>query len=114
LQRENVQNKKAGGSMSEKHAKAARRPRKKGKKGRVLSVLLALVILLLCVAAAVVVAVRQDIGGAGTNGETVTVEIEQGSGVAAIANRLEEAGMIRFLGEPFDVETSYMRLMTEH
>jgi UPF0755 protein len=82
--------------MSEKHAKAARRPRKKGKKGRVLSVLLALVILLLCVAAAVVVALRQDIGGAGTNGETVTVEIEQGSGVAVIANRLEEAGMIRF------------------
>jgi hypothetical protein len=23
-------------------------------------------------------------------------------------------GMIRFLGEPFDVETSYMRLMMEH
>jgi hypothetical protein len=26
----------------------------------------------------------------------------------------QDYGMIRFLGEPFDVETSYMRMMMEH
>ncbi len=39
---------------------------------------------------------RREMTGAARSGETVTVTVEQGSGVAAIANRLKEAGVIRF------------------
>lgn len=79
--------------MGKNQRHAAGRPRKKGGAGRILLVILAL---LVAVGAAGVLALRREIHGAGTNGETVTVQVEPGSSVAAIANRLEEAGLIRF------------------
>lgn len=79
--------------MGKNQRHAAGRPRKKGGAGRILLVILAL---LAAVGAAGVLALRREIHGAGTNGETVTVQVEPGSSVAAIANRLEEAGLIRF------------------
>jgi UPF0755 protein len=79
--------------MAEKHAKAAKRPRKRKKIGPILFVLF---LIIAVIVGAAVLALRQEINGAGANGQTVTVEIEQGSGVATIASRLQESGMIRF------------------
>lgn len=79
--------------MGKKHRNAAEKPRKKG---GVLKILLVLVAVLAILAGAVVMALRQDIHGKGASGETALVRIGQGSSVAAIADRLEEAGAIRF------------------
>lgn len=67
--------------------------RKKGGAGRIL--LVVLLLLLLAVGAAVHFAYN-EIHGNGAPGSTeVTVSIPQGSGVATIANKLKEAGVIR-------------------
>ena len=67
--------------------------RKKGGAGRIL--LVVLLLLLLAVGAAVLFAYN-EIHGNGAPGSTeVTVSIPQGSGVATIANKLKEAGVIR-------------------
>ena len=67
--------------------------RKKGGTGKIL--LVVLLLLLLAVGAAVHFAYN-EIHGNGAPGSTeVTVSIPQGSGVAAIANKLKEAGVIR-------------------
>lgn len=67
--------------------------RKKGGAGKIL--LVVLLLLLLAVGAAVHFAYN-EIHGNGVPGSTeVTVSIPQGSGVAAIANKLKEAGVIR-------------------
>ena len=67
--------------------------RKKGGAGKIL--LVVLLLLLLAVGAAVHFAYN-EIHGNGAPGSTeVTVSIPQGSGVAAIANKLKEAGVIR-------------------
>lgn len=67
--------------------------RKKGGAGKIL--LVVLLLLLLAVGAAVRFAYN-EIHGNGAPGSTeVTVSIPQGSGVAAIANKLKEAGVIR-------------------
>lgn len=79
--------------MGKKQKEAAHAPRKKGGAGRVFLVIL---LLLAALAAAGVLALRRDIQGAGTDGRTATVQVEQGSSVAAIAGRLKEAGVIRF------------------
>ena len=58
----------------------------------------ALVLLLVLVLAAGGLAwlFRQEITGGRADGQTVTVTVEQGSGVAAIAQDLKQAGVIRF------------------
>ena len=66
--------------------------RKKGGAGKILLVVL---LLLLLAAGAAVLFARSEIHGSGKSGTAVTVSIQQGSGVAAIANKLKEAGVIR-------------------
>ena len=59
-------------------------------------VLLALLAVLVLGAGAVGLLLRREMTGAGATGQTVTVTVEQGSGVAAIARDLQQAGVIRF------------------
>lgn len=66
--------------------------RKKGGAGKILLVVL---LLLLLAAGAAVLFARSEIRGSSKPGTTVTVSIQQGSGVAAIANKLKDAGVIR-------------------
>ena len=73
-------------------AQKATHSRKKGGIGKILLVLVLL--LVLAVGGAFLLA-RQEIDGR-TGGKTVTVTIQQGSGVATIAKELKKAGVIRF------------------
>lgn len=73
-------------------AQKATHSRKKGGIGKILLVLVLL--LILAVGGAFLLA-RQEINGR-TGGKTVTVTIQQGSGVATIAKELKKAGVIRF------------------
>lgn len=66
--------------------------RKKGGAGKILLIVL---LLLLLAAGAAVRFAYNEIHGNGAPGAEVTVSIPQGSGVAAIANKLKEAGVIR-------------------
>lgn len=66
--------------------------RKKGGAGKIL---LVVVLLLLLAAGAAVRFAYNEIHGNGAPGTEVTVSIPQGSGVASIANKLKEAGVIR-------------------
>ena len=66
--------------------------RKKGGAGKILLVVL---LLLLLAAGAAVLFARSEIHGSSKPGTAVTVSIQQGSGVAAIANKLKDAGVIR-------------------
>ena len=75
--------------MAQKHSHAAR------KKGGAWKILLAVVLLLVLAAGAAGVFAYNEIHGNGKPGTEVTVSIPQGSGVASIANRLKEAGVIR-------------------
>ena len=65
---------------------------KKYKKRRIGFVILLLLLLLIAVG---VTTVTGEINGSKKTGETVTVTIEQGSGTAAIARELRDAGLIR-------------------
>lgn len=65
------------------------------KKGGIGKILLALVLLLILAAGGAFLLARQEINGR-TGGKTVTVTIQQGSGVATIAKELKKAGVIRF------------------
>ena len=66
--------------------------RKKGGAGKILLVVL---LLLFLAAGAAVLFARSEIHGSSKSGTAVTVSIPQGSGVAAIANKLKDAGVIR-------------------
>lgn len=76
-------------ARKESHGKP---PRKKGGAGRVVLILLAV---LLLAAGAAVLAARAEIQGKGRSSRSVTVTIEKGSGVAAIADKLKQEGVIR-------------------
>ena len=65
------------------------------KKGGAVKILLAVVLLLVLAAGAAVLFARSEIRGSGKPGTEVTVSIKQGSGVAAIAQELKDAGVIR-------------------
>ena len=65
------------------------------KKGGVWKVLLVLAVLLALAAGAAVLFARSEINGSGKDAAPVTVSIQQGSGVAAIAQKLKSAGVIR-------------------
>ena len=75
--------------MAQKHSHAAR------KKGGAWKILLVLVVLLALAAGAAGVFARSEINGRTTDAEPVTVSIQQGSGVSAIAQKLKDAGVIR-------------------
>ena len=75
--------------MAQKHSHAAR------KKGGAWKILLVLVVLLVLAAGAAGVFAYNEIHGSGKPGTEVTVSIRQGSGVAAIAQELKDAGVIR-------------------
>lgn len=75
--------------MAQKHSHAAR------KKGGAWKILLVLVVLLALVAGAALLFARSEINGRTTDAEPVTVSIQQGSGVSAIAQKLKDAGVIR-------------------
>ena len=66
--------------------------RKKGGAGKILLVVL---LLLFLAAGAAVLFARSEIHGSSKSGTAVTVSIQQGSGVAAIANKRKDAGVIR-------------------
>ena len=85
--------------MAKHTAQAAdNRPRKtkKKKKSGCLPVLVALLGVLLMAAAVVLFTLKGEIEGKGETGTTVTVTVEQGSGPATIANRLKDAGLIKY------------------
>ena len=63
------------------------KPRKKAGAAKVLLILL---VVLLLAAGAAVLAARAEIHGKGRASRTVTVTIEKGSGVAAIADQLKQ------------------------
>lgn len=65
------------------------------KKGGVWKVLLVLAVLLALAAGAALLFARSEINGSGKAAEPVTVSIQQGSGVATIAQKLKSAGVIR-------------------
>lgn len=65
------------------------------KKGGAVKILLAVVLLLVLAAGAAALFARSEIHGSGKPGTEVTVSIKQGSGVAAIAQELKDAGVIR-------------------
>ena len=75
--------------MAQKHSHAAR------KKGGAWKILLVLVVLLALAAGAAGVFAYNEINGNGKPGAEVTVSIQQGSGVSAIAQKLKDAGVIR-------------------
>ncbi len=75
--------------MAQKHGK----PKKKGGAWKILLVLL---VLLLLLAGGVFLLAKREIDGSTAQGESVTVTIQQGSGVASIAKELQKAGVIRF------------------
>ena len=75
--------------MAQKSSHSAR------KKGGVFKVLLVLVVLLALAAGGAALFARSEINGRSTDAAPVTVSIQQGSGVAAIAQKLKSAGVIR-------------------
>ena len=80
--------------MKEPNTSKHTAPRRKGRwLGRAL---LGLLLVLLLAAGATAFLFRREITGGAAAGQTVTVTVEKGSGGAAIASRLEEAGVIRF------------------
>lgn len=74
--------------MAQKHGKPKR-------KGGALKVILVLVILLAVLAGGGFLLAKREIDGSAQQGSEVTVTIQQGSGVATIANELQKAGVIK-------------------
>ncbi len=79
-----------------KDAKTSKHSAPHPKKHTLRRVILALLLVLVLAAGAVALLFRREITGGGASGQTVTVTVDQGSGVAAIARNLTQAGVIRF------------------
>ena len=79
-----------------KDAKTSKHSAPHPKKHTLRRVILALLLILVLAAGAVALLFRREITGGGASGQTVTVTVDQGSGVAAIARNLKQAGVIRF------------------
>lgn len=79
-----------------KDAKTSKHSAPHPKKHTLRRVILALLLVLVLAAGAVALLFRREITGGGATGQTVTVTVDQGSGVAAIARNLQQAGVIRF------------------
>ena len=68
----------------------------KKKKGGAAKVILAVLLVVILTAGGCLLAAKKEINGSASAQGAVSVSIPQGSGVAAIANRLKEAGVIRY------------------
>ena len=68
----------------------------KKKKGGAAKVILAVLLVVILTAGGCLLAAKKEINGSASAQSAVSVSIPQGSGVAAIANRLKEAGVIRY------------------
>ena len=79
-----------------KDAKTSKHSAPHPKKHTLRRVILTLLLVLVLAAGAVALMFRREITGGGASGQTVTVTVDQGSGVAAIARNLKQAGVIRF------------------
>ena len=79
-----------------KDAKTSKHSAPHPKKHTLHRVILTLLLVLVLAAGAVALLFRREITGGGASGQTVTVTVDQGSGVAAIARNLKQAGVIRF------------------
>ena len=69
---------------------------KKSRKGGAAKMILIVLLILVLAAGGCLLAIRKEINGSASAGKTVSVSIQQGSGVGTIANALKEAGVIRF------------------
>ena len=79
-----------------KDAKTSKHAAPPAKKHILRWVILALLLVVVLAAGTLALLFRREIKGGGASGQTVTVEVAQGSGVAAIARQLQEAGVIHF------------------
>ena len=68
----------------------------KKKKGGAAKVILAVLLVVILAAGGCLLAAKKEINGSASAQSAVSVSIPQGSGVAAIANRLKDAGVIRY------------------
>ena len=68
---------------------------RKSRKGGAAKMILIVLLILVLAAGGCLLAIRKEINGSASAGEPVSVSIQQGSGVATIANKLKEAGVIR-------------------
>ena len=69
---------------------------KKSRKGGAAKMILIVLLILVLAAGGCLLAIRKEINGSASAGEPVSVSIQQGSGVAAIAQKLKTAGVIKY------------------
>ena len=69
---------------------------KKSRKGGAAKIILMVLLILVLAAGGCLLAIRKEINGSASAGEPVSVSIQQGSGVAAIAQKLKTAGVIKY------------------
>ena len=69
---------------------------KKSRKGGAAKMILIVLLILVLAAGGCLLAIRKEINGSASAGKTVSVSIQQGSGVAAIAQKLKTAGVIKY------------------
>ena len=68
---------------------------RKSRKGGAAKMILIVLLILVLAAGGCLLAIRKEINGSASAGKTVSVSIQQGSGVSAIAQKLKDAGVIR-------------------
>ena len=69
---------------------------RKSRKGGAAKMILIVLLILVLAAGGCLLAIRKEINGSASAGEPVSVSIQQGSGVAAIAQKLKTAGVIKY------------------
>ena len=69
---------------------------RKSRKGGAAKMILIVLLILVLAAGGCLLAIRKEINGSASAGEPVSVSIQQGSGVAAIAQKLKAAGVIKY------------------
>lgn len=69
---------------------------RKSRKGGAVKMILIVLLILVLAAGGCLLAIRKEINGSASAGEPVSVSIQQGSGVAAIAQKLKTAGVIKY------------------
>ena len=65
---------------------------RKSRKGGAAKMILIVLLILVLAAGGCLLAIRKEINGSASAGKTVSVSIQQGSGVAAIAQKLKDSG----------------------
>ena len=69
---------------------------KKSRKGGAAKMILIVLLILVLAAGGCLLAIRKEINGSASVGEPVSVSIQQGSGVAAIDQKLKAAGVNKY------------------